>query len=190
MANRTYLFACNQKPTGKPSPGRTIVGLSEWNYDIPLAYRILVSGNPEACFSSIWTEPADPSVVPQHMAVVGESEAGLERLKGVFKRITLPQAQRVINESLAFLDRTDRKLGFYFLEPAELFAMDDDEESPELNRKLCASLASLDREIDHVVAAINAGSEEGLKVFRDFGFGNWSTVLYYDIDEPRPGKGA
>lgn len=186
MANRTYLFACNQKPTGKPSPGRSIVGLSEWNYDIPLAYRILVSANPETCFSSIWTEPADPSVVPQHMAVVGESEAGLARLREVFRRITLPEAQRVINESLEFLDRPDRKLGYYFLEPAELFAMDDDEEIPELNRQLCASLASLDQEIDQAVAAINAGGKEGLEVFRDFGFGNWSTVLYYDIDEPRP----
>lgn len=185
MANRTYLFACNQKPTGKPSPGRIIIGLSERSYDLPLVYRILVSDNPETCFSSIWTRPADPSVVPQHMAVLGESAAGLERLRAVFERITLPQAQALIGKSREFLDRADRKLGYYFLEAAELFATDE-KPIPELNRQFVASLSSLDRQIDDAVAAINAGGDTAKEALRSFGLGCWSMILYYDIDEPRP----
>jgi hypothetical protein len=31
-----------------------MIGLSEWNYNIPIVYKILLSGGPKICKSSIW----------------------------------------------------------------------------------------------------------------------------------------
>lgn len=183
MANRSYLYASNQRPTGKPSAGRIITGLTEWNYEIPLVQRILVSGNPQTCFSSIWTVPADPSVVPEHMAIVGDAAPGLARLKTFFQRITLPEAQKFIGDALEFLGAPNRQLGYYFLEAAEVFDMEDEEIHVQ-NQRLCAALADIDAEIEEVLARLNAGGDESKGALRELGLDNWSHVLYHDISEP------
>ncbi len=52
MANRAYLYSTSFLP-GAETEFRRIVGLSEWSYDIPLAFKLLLTGNPHRCTSLI-----------------------------------------------------------------------------------------------------------------------------------------
>src|SRR5579871_3934295 len=74
MANRGYLFATDLLPAPgvKPADGR-MTGISEWNYDIPTAFRFLLTGNPRKTTSSIFD-------VPEQIAIVGDYSFGVERL--------------------------------------------------------------------------------------------------------------
>jgi hypothetical protein len=75
MANRSYLYATNTVPgIDVIQSKRQIIGISEWNYDVPVVYKLLLSGNPRLCKSSIWD-------VPDLIAIVGDYSLGLERLK-------------------------------------------------------------------------------------------------------------
>ena len=67
MANRSYLYVVDEIP----GPGRTptIKALSEWRWDIPDAFRVLLSPAPQAVPSTIWSAPIQ--------AVLGDYDAGL-----------------------------------------------------------------------------------------------------------------
>ncbi len=60
MANRSYLYASDVSPQQieQWSEGQQI-GISEWNYDIPLVFKLLISGNTQPCRSLLWDE-SDP----------------------------------------------------------------------------------------------------------------------------------
>ncbi|WP_444546268.1 DUF7822 domain-containing protein [Aeromonas hydrophila] len=41
------------QPTLFLANGRKLIGVSEWNYDIPIIFNLLLSGNPKTCPSSL-----------------------------------------------------------------------------------------------------------------------------------------
>ena len=46
MANRSYLYASDVIPAPDVDPDRRrMTVISEWNYDIPVAFKLLLSGN-------------------------------------------------------------------------------------------------------------------------------------------------
>jgi hypothetical protein len=53
MANRSYLYSLSNRPTSYADRPETISGVSEWNYDVPFMYRLLMSGDPQLCASLI-----------------------------------------------------------------------------------------------------------------------------------------
>ena len=46
MANRSYLYSADALPTAGAEKKPQAVGIAEWNYDIPLAFRLLLSAHP------------------------------------------------------------------------------------------------------------------------------------------------
>ena len=56
MANRAYLFATDNI-TDEQAGEKHVIGLSEFSYDIPLSYKILVCSNTEIKQSLIWDHP-------------------------------------------------------------------------------------------------------------------------------------
>lgn len=53
MANRSYLYSLSNRPTTYEDRPETISGLSEWAYDVPFVYRLLMSADPQLCASLV-----------------------------------------------------------------------------------------------------------------------------------------
>ena len=62
MANRSYLYSADTLPTSDVNQKPRVVGISEWNYDIPVAFRLLLSGYPRKCRSVIWDFPDEIAI--------------------------------------------------------------------------------------------------------------------------------
>ena len=96
MANRSYLYATDVSPQQieQWSEGRQI-GISEWNYDIPLVFKLLISGNTQPCRSLLWDE-LEP------IALQADYQAGVARLAQFLAQITEPSVQQDIQHALDF----------------------------------------------------------------------------------------
>lgn len=140
MANRSYLYASDVSPQQieQWSEGRQI-GISEWNYDIPLVFKLLISGNTQPCRSLLWDE-LDP------IALQGDYQAGVARLAQFLAQITEPALQPDIQQALAFLQAPENQRRYLVLECGEIYSMD---EVPmvEQNQQLLHHVQQLDAEI-------------------------------------------
>ncbi|QOF79353.1 hypothetical protein [Variovorax sp. 38R] len=83
MANRSYLYSLSNRPTSYADRPETISGVSEWNYDVPFMYRLLMSGDPQLCASLISDglddDEADEKV--KLYAISSRFEPGFVRVK-------------------------------------------------------------------------------------------------------------
>ena len=53
MANRSYLYSLSNRPASYGDRPDTISSLSEWAYDVPFVYRLLLSADPQLCASLV-----------------------------------------------------------------------------------------------------------------------------------------
>lgn len=79
MANRSYLYSLGNRPTSYEDRPETISGLSEWAYDVPFMYRLLMSCDPQPCASLI-SDGLDGSKMPLY-AISSPFPPGLERVR-------------------------------------------------------------------------------------------------------------
>jgi hypothetical protein len=201
MANRSYIYSTDHVPGAEPIGTRhELKGISEWNYDIPLVFKLLVSGNVTVSKSAIWPDAGA-------VALVGEYDEGVARLKAFLERIPLAEVQPLVQQAIAFVDAPTNRRRHFLLEPGEILEMGD-EPLVEQNRRLCDSIRNIDAEVDRALAQLTVATPaapalQGLlaRVFgrkpqmpepvvdtlagaRSFGLGNWSNVLYYAFDHP------
>ncbi len=183
MANRSYLFATDLLPAPgvKPVEGR-MTGISEWNYDIPTAFRLLLTGNPRKATSSIWE-------VPEQLAIIGDYSLGVERLLSELSNYSEAEATALHDEARAFLTDPANQRRFFVLECGEIFEMDD-EPLEEQNDQLLHEIEALNTapspqaQIPTRVGLLgrllgrNAGTQR--VDWNAYGLGNWSNVLYYE----------
>lgn len=200
MANRSYLYSTNVIPgPGAKANGRKLVGISEWNYDIPLVFKILLSGNPRTCPSSIWDNSED-------IALIGDYADGVKNLEGFLSQIELPAAQGLIGEAIEFLNKPENRNQYFVLECGEIFDMGD---TPllEQNRALLGEVKDLQPEMEQALQSLlpppavtpePAGlfarlfgrrpeppppAQDVMPVIHGLGLGNWSNILYFDFSE-------
>jgi len=202
VANRSYLYSTNVVPGQDADKSkRRIVGISEWNYDIPLVFRLLASGGTRTCRSVIWDNPDE-------IALLGDYAEGVARLRAFLKQIELPAAQPLIQEALAFLDKESNRNTYFLLECGEIFDM---EETPlaAQNAQLLHGMSNLHAETESILAGMrklhaeqakSAGliarlfgakppkpadpKTDPLQPLRALGLGYWSNVLYFDFSKP------
>ncbi|VWD51381.1 hypothetical protein BLA18112_07522 [Burkholderia lata] len=79
MANRSYLYSLGNRPTSYEDRPETISGLSEWAYDVPFMYRLLMSCDPRPCASLI-SDGLDGKKMPLH-AISSPFAPGFERVR-------------------------------------------------------------------------------------------------------------
>ena len=198
MANRSYLYSTNVVPgPNAKANGRKLIGISEWNYDIPIVFKLLLSGSPKTCPSSIWDNQ-------EEMALIGDYRSGVKNLEGVLSRITQPPAQPLIAEALEFLNRPENQNQYFVLECGEIFDMG---ETPlqEQNLALLGQVQNLQPEIDVALHSLlpppvqppkpigffakllgratepPTREHDPMKSIYSLGLGNWSNVLYFDF---------
>lgn len=198
MANRSYLYSTNVIPGSDfKTEEREFVGISEWNYDIPIVFKLLLSGSPITCRSSIWE-------MPDKIALVGDYENGVEKLKRFLAQISLPEAQPLIREALDFLALNENRKKYFVLECGEIFDMGN-EPIPEQNLQLLEDINKIEAEIEIALSTLHPPSIEEprsqgflakmfgkktaptapkvdhLQPVYKLGLGNWSNVLYFDF---------
>ncbi|MBB4131341.1 MULTISPECIES: hypothetical protein [unclassified Xanthomonas] len=64
MANRSYLYSLSNRPTAYDDRPEMICGLSEWPYDVPFVYRLLMSADPQLCASLVSDGLGDDDEAP------------------------------------------------------------------------------------------------------------------------------
>ncbi|WFR73716.1 hypothetical protein P9209_09120 [Prescottella defluvii] len=188
MANRSYLYTTSFAPDADATrtPTDRVAGISEWAYAVPLVFRILVSGDPRPCRSLIWSD------VPDAMAISGRCGPGIARLEQFLARIDHPALGSLADDAIAFLHAHTEPDGYFVLECAEIFAMDD---APlgEQNTREIERLGKIDTEIEAALADLAPAkpnfwqrifkpTQESLEdPLRELGLGYWSDVLYFDL---------
>jgi len=190
MANRSYLFASPYVP-GPDAAGndpKQLKGLSECKYNIPLAYRLLVSADVQLCRSMIWTDLDEPT------ALAGRAGAGIDRLQQFLARIDHPSVAPLRNQALNFLNSHADRNGYFVLECAEILDMGD-EPLGEQAESLLRDVQNIDTEIEAAITRlapqkktfwdrIFTPSQESIEEpLRELGLGYWSDTLYYSPND-------
>ena len=192
MANRAYLYSTNFVP-GTETEERRIVGLSEWRYDIPIVFKLLLSGNPKRCSSLIWEEP-------DAIAVIGNYDEGVARLLEFLECVPHPAVAALAEEAREFLEADQNRNDYFLLEPNEIFDLGNDAPEEQAD-SLLAEFADLGPQMEKAIAELEARMHEedhppgffarlfGARtpVRRDnsndmvyaFGLGGWSRSLFY-----------
>lgn len=123
MANRSYLYSigfdfCRQER----SCFDKVLSIAEWNYNIPIAFKILLSASPRKCPSLIWNHE-------HSIALVGDYEQGKERLYDFLYDLAKQDLydhkylQDCIKLTEDFLEREDRRQQYFLMECGEIFDM-------------------------------------------------------------------
>lgn len=198
MANRSYLYSTNVIPgPDAKANGRKLLGISEWNYDIPIVFKLLLSGNPKTCLSSIWDNT-------EKIALIGDYTSGVKNLEGFLSKIALPSAQTLITEAIEFLNKPENQNQYFVLECGEIFDMGD---TPllEQNFELLEKVQNLQPEMDEALQSLlppaieqpkpvgffsklfgrapepQRPEPDPMKPIYALGLGNWSNILYFDF---------
>lgn len=127
MANRSYLYSLTNQPESYYDRPDRINELSEWAYDVPLAYKILMSGNPQRCASLISNGFDEEEEKTPLYAITADFDIGFQRLLK-FKSIVEPLIyakddgmKQDIDESFDYL--AESRLPYLLLETIELEIM-------------------------------------------------------------------
>jgi hypothetical protein len=175
MANRSYLYSVNKE--GK------VRGISEWGYDVPLAFKVLVSQEPKIVDSLIWDDP--PKI-----AIRGDYVKGRQKLYEFFEVLEeaglLADDDRFagcVKEAKAFLDSPANEGEFFHLENGEVYAMDDraDLSLTELNRLLFERVSQIDKTVKDVLETLKQEPKPEPDVLHLLGIHYWDNILYYDL---------
>ncbi|WP_299939803.1 hypothetical protein [uncultured Microbulbifer sp.] len=135
LANRSYLYSLSNQPISYTDRPESISGLSEWPYNVPLSYRILLSGNPKLCASLVSDgfESDSPDDKTQLYAISGDFEAGFIRFKKFIEVVRLLAAEKsapllsMLDETVDFLQQHQDR--YLLLETIELDCMEEEEEA-------------------------------------------------------------
>lgn len=166
MANRSYLYSVDALPVAGADEKPLVVGIAEWNYDIPLAFRLLVSAHPRKCRSLIWE-------YPDEIAIAGDYDQGVARLLDYLDGMNQSGIAALRDEARAFLNADENKRRYFVLECGEIYEMDA-EPLIDQNERLLAELLELGSSIP---------KPDKTEDIHTLGLGNWSNVLYYDPNE-------
>lgn len=194
MANRSYLYATDllpprDSPVSEKMPFRSI---AEWNYDIPLCFKLLVSSKTDVRRSAIWT-------VEEPIAFAGEYAGGVAALKNFLAQVDFPGGKALIDEAVEFLDRAENQRQYFVLEVGEIFDLTTEPMASQ-SEKLLRSISSIQDEAAQAIASLNAqrpAQDSWLRrLFRPkrkqvdplmplykLGLGNWSNILYFEFGE-------
>ena len=209
MANRSYLYSTNIPPgPNAVTQGRKLVGISEYAYDVPIVFKLLLSADTRSCPSSIWDSDGDT-------ALMGDYDVGVAKLRDFFAQIEEPAAQVWMTQALEFLNQPENRNPYFVLECGEIFEMGDMPDEQQ-NQRLQGQIQNLQPEIDAALQAVQQfgtaaplapqtapkkpgflarffglapsqaparSAPDPMQPIRALGLGYWSNYLYFDFSD-------
>ncbi len=175
MANRSYLYAADSYPgePGESLQARNLIGIAEWNWEVPGLAEQLMRVNAKICESTIWEGP---------YAIVADFDAGVELGLAMLDLITHPDAAEYVDEARKALTSESSRRRYFIFEPAEIFDLiADTDPIEEQVQTLCSGLSSPYGGPDYYIKRVNSATEENKdEVFREAGlYGFWNQHLYF-----------
>ena len=153
MANRSYIYSIDfDRSSRKKQETDKMYGLSEYPYEIPLSYKILVSQETKMTDSIIWD-------YEYPIAIQGNFELGRKKLfdflnellkKNIFDKTEL---ENQIKEAKEFLFEEKRNLKFVFLENGEIYEMGDEKIEAQ-NQNLFEEISDINQIIEEFLLDI------------------------------------
>lgn len=143
MSNRSYLFSMPKK-----------CGISNFSYDIPLSYKILVSQDASIVKSIIWN-------IPELIAIQGSFIKGRQKLYSFFDELlNLNMLDnflllKKINNTKEFLDSHDIQGDFFHLENGEIYDMNDFDLETQNNIFFENEILKIDKIIESTLKELN-----------------------------------
>ena len=182
MANRSYLYSLNESP-------RSITGISEWNYAIPISHMLLASGNPRLGHSRIW-ETEMP------IAITADYEPGVKRFMAFLDLLLASDIEnkehfrKQVEEARVFLNDPQNRKSLILLEAGEVLDMHDeplDEQAKNLLEEIKELAAEVDRLVSEKETDIfnktgNYHIKDLLNTPDDLGL-YWTNVLYFHFED-------
>lgn len=162
MANRCYLFAINTSETHKATQ-RSMIGLGEYNHNIPLIYQILCSSDAKTCRSAVFKGD-------KKAAIVADFKRGVDKLRFFLDQLSDDKLTNSIEETLTWFSEPHNQFEYLLLEPVEIFDLETGS-NQDLLKKLHESIKGLDYEF----------LKNQAKNYQDNNaMGSWSNFLYYE----------
>ncbi|MBD8389686.1 hypothetical protein [Dysgonomonas sp. BGC7] len=154
MANRSYLYSIDfDLSRQERSDSDKILSIAEWNYNIPIAFKLLLSVRPRKCPSLLWN-------YKHPIALVGDYEQGKERLYDFLDDLAKQDMydhkylQDCIKLTEDFLEREDRRQQYFFMECGEIFDMSSIPLEDQ-NEVLWQQISNIDDEIKKFYSEIS-----------------------------------
>ncbi|MFC8586623.1 hypothetical protein ACFUGD_19070 [Streptomyces sp. NPDC057217] len=175
MANRSYLYSADSMPSETENPQR-IRCISEHNWDIPLAHKLLVGRGTTIVPSMIWNPP---------IGIAGEYAAGAALLLDLLRVVGEglegdAEFAECVARTTAHLDKQRAK--YFVLETGEIVSMTDDDPvgsvrslvSGEIPRAVAEAEAAIAGRDDDWLASVRADWQ---KHFASF----YADALYFSF---------
>ena len=198
MANRSYLYSLDfDINKEKRNEDKKVCGLSEWPYDVPLAYKILLSQESKLSKSIIWE-------TDEKIAIIGDFYKGREKLFSFLDELLKMnlldknELENQILETKEYLNNPKHENKYIILECEEIFEMNEDELENQ-NKILYEEVLKIDGTINNFIEEIKKPLNKdnyGVKKLINrnkltleqavnavklnlLGIAFWSDVLYY-----------
>ncbi|MER5411909.1 MULTISPECIES: DUF7822 domain-containing protein [Streptomyces] len=144
MANRSYLYAADSKPTEVDNP-RAIRCISEHRWDIPLAHKLMVGYGTTITQSMIWS--------PQ-IGIAADYAKGAELLGVLLRAVGQgleddAEFAECVDRTVSHLDK--QRAEFFILETGEMVSVTDDD-----------PVAAVQRLVSHEIPAAVARAEAAI----------------------------
>lgn len=176
MANRSYLYALDFNPNDREKQSEDkISSVGEYNYGVPLAYKILLSQDSDVVPSLLFD-------YPDRISVIGDFSLGREKLyqfldqlktKDLFEKDYLDSHTKKTKEFLNGLAHHK----YFFLENAENFFMSE-QPAREQNLELYKQISNIDETIERFYESVKEQPDEKNWLL---GINHWSDSLYYNF---------
>lgn len=184
MANRSYLYAVDKIPTLERNPLPRIVGLSEFKWNIPLAHKILVGGNPAQCHSVIIGAIEPTSIVGEYGQGVANLSKFLTLIGEQWQLKDNPVWEKSVKAAAKFLEKN--KSNFILLEPFEIFEMDQTPPYKSEMFNLYNEIAAISSDLSQAKPNLDIFPDLRANWQEELGIDYWSNILYFDFSEPPP----
>ncbi|HEU0037590.1 MAG TPA: hypothetical protein VFQ53_43565 [Kofleriaceae bacterium] len=178
MANRSYLYTCDELPGGEGFYAR---GLSEYNWDIPLVHKLMIANESRVVRSAIWD---------RDIGIVANRAGAFERVIRFFDKVgegaleDREQFDQALRHAKEFLSTTpDTK--YLLLEAGEIYDLQGGDLTAEA-QLVCTEAARLGARADRALAGTEAEWLDELRAGwqEQCHPGWWSQVLYFSFKQP------
>ncbi|RAJ56965.1 hypothetical protein K388_04643 [Streptomyces sp. KhCrAH-43] len=156
MANRSYLYSADSTPDEAEIPQR-IRCISEHNWDIPLAHKLLVGRGTTIVPSMIWNP---------RIGIAADYAGGAALLRGVLDAVGKglegdAEFAECVARTTAHLDK--QQAAYFILETGEIISMDGDDPAAHVQRLVAGDIPDT---VARAEAALAGRNEEWLASLR------------------------
>lgn len=177
MANRSYLYSADSMPTEGEIP-KSIRCISEHNWGIPLAHKLMAGYDTTIVPSMIWSP---------RIGIAADYDRGAALLRDLLEVVGQgleddEEFVKCVEETTAHLER--QRAGYFLLETGEMISLADEDPVAGVQRLVSVDIpdavaqaeAAIAGENDEWLASVRADWEEHLESF-------YSNALYYSFPE-------